>query len=70
VDVIRYTVDGSDPTASSPSYSGPFTVSTTTTVNYRAWDMAGNVEATKTQRIQRTRSRRRSLLRHRRTELP
>jgi Chitobiase/beta-hexosaminidase C-terminal domain/Bacterial Ig domain len=52
VDVIRYTVDGSDPTASSPSYSGPFTVSTTTTVNYRAWDTAGNVEATKTQRIQ------------------
>jgi hypothetical protein len=52
VDVIRYTVDGLDPTASSPSYSGPFTVSTTTTVNYRAWDTAGNVEATKTQRIQ------------------
>jgi hypothetical protein len=52
VDVIRYTLNGSDPTASSPSYSGPFTVSTTTTVNYRAWDTAGNVEATKTQRIQ------------------
>jgi Chitobiase/beta-hexosaminidase C-terminal domain/Bacterial Ig domain len=49
-DVIRYTLNGSDPTASSPSYSGPFTVSATT--NYRAWDTAGNVEATKTQRIQ------------------
>jgi Chitobiase/beta-hexosaminidase C-terminal domain len=38
VDVIRYTLNGSDPTASSPSYSGPFTVSATTTVKYRAWD--------------------------------
>jgi peptidoglycan/xylan/chitin deacetylase (PgdA/CDA1 family)/N-acetyl-beta-hexosaminidase len=52
VAVIRYTTDGSGPTASSPIYSGPFPVSTTTTVKYRAWDMAGNIENTNTQLIQ------------------
>ena len=51
VAVIRYTLDGSDPTLSSPTYTAPFTVSTTTTVKYRAWDNAGNVEATKTQLV-------------------
>jgi hypothetical protein len=49
---IHYTLDGSDPTLSSPTYSAPFTVSATTTVKYRAWDNAGNVEATHTQLIQ------------------
>jgi hypothetical protein len=49
VSVIRYTLDGSTPTAASPAYSGPFTLSATTTVKYRAWDNAGNVEATKSQ---------------------
>jgi peptidoglycan/xylan/chitin deacetylase (PgdA/CDA1 family) len=52
VRAIRYTTDGSDPTTSSTLYTGPFTVSTTTTVKYRAWDMAGNVEATKSQLLQ------------------
>jgi hypothetical protein len=52
VTAIRYTTDGSDPTASSALYTGPFTVSTTTTVKYRAWDMAGNVETTKSQLVQ------------------
>jgi peptidoglycan/xylan/chitin deacetylase (PgdA/CDA1 family) len=52
VTAIRYTTDGSDPTVSSPLYTGPFTVSTTATVKYRAWDMAGNVEATKSQLLQ------------------
>jgi N-acetyl-beta-hexosaminidase len=51
VSVIRYTLDGSDPTASSTAYSGSFSVSATTTVKYRAWDNAGNVEATNTQLI-------------------
>jgi hypothetical protein len=51
VSVIRYTLDGSDPTASSTAYSGPITVSETTTVKYRAWDNAGNVEATNAQPI-------------------
>jgi peptidoglycan/xylan/chitin deacetylase (PgdA/CDA1 family) len=51
VAVIRYTLDGSTPSASSPAYTAPFTVSTTTTVKYRAWDNAGNVETTKSQSI-------------------
>lgn len=49
---IRYTLDGSDPTATSTLYSGPFSVSVTATVKYRAWDVAGNVEATRSQEIQ------------------
>jgi peptidoglycan/xylan/chitin deacetylase (PgdA/CDA1 family) len=48
VTAIRYTLDGSEPNAGSTLYSGPFTVSSTTTVKFRAWDSAGNVEATKT----------------------
>jgi hypothetical protein len=51
VEAIRYTTDGSDPTIASPVYLTPFAVSTTTTVKYRAWDLAGNVEATKSQLI-------------------
>ena len=52
VELIRYTTDGSDPTVASPTYTAPFTVATTTTIRYRAWDNAGNVEATKAQSIQ------------------
>ena len=52
VSAIRYTTNGTDPTTSSPLYTGPLSVSATTTVKYRAWDMAGNVEATKSQLIQ------------------
>jgi peptidoglycan/xylan/chitin deacetylase (PgdA/CDA1 family) len=52
VATIRYTTDGSDPTASSPAYTAPFAVSSTTTVTFRAWDNVGNVEATKSQLIQ------------------
>jgi peptidoglycan/xylan/chitin deacetylase (PgdA/CDA1 family)/N-acetyl-beta-hexosaminidase len=52
VAVIRYTTDGSVPTASSPAYSGPFSLSSTATVRYRAWDVAGNVEATNSQLVQ------------------
>jgi peptidoglycan/xylan/chitin deacetylase (PgdA/CDA1 family) len=49
----HYTLDGSDPTLSSPAYTQPLTLSTgTTTVNFRSWDIKGNVEATKTQVIQ------------------
>jgi peptidoglycan/xylan/chitin deacetylase (PgdA/CDA1 family) len=46
VSAIRYTLDGSEPTASSSAYSGPLTVAATTTVRFRAWDVAGNVEPT------------------------
>src|SRR5207247_353207 len=52
VAVIRYTTDGTDPTTSSPLYTTPFTVSATSTVKYRAWDNAGNVEATNSALIQ------------------
>jgi peptidoglycan/xylan/chitin deacetylase (PgdA/CDA1 family) len=52
VAAIRYTLDGSNPTSASPTYTAPFTVSTTTTVKYRAWDNAGNVEATNSRLIQ------------------
>jgi Bacterial Ig domain/Chitobiase/beta-hexosaminidase C-terminal domain len=49
--VIRYTLDGSTPTAVGPAYSGPFMLSATTTVKFRAWDNAGSIEATKSQTI-------------------
>jgi hypothetical protein len=52
VSAIRYTTNGTDPTATSPLYTGPFTVSATTTVKYRAWDMVGNAEPVRTQLIQ------------------
>jgi len=55
VSSIRYTTDGSDPTLSSPTYSSAFNVNgsgTSTTVKYRSWDYAGNVEVTNTQVIQ------------------
>src|SRR5262249_6221239 len=48
---VRYTTDGSDPTISSTLYSAPFNVSASTTVKYRSWDNAGNVEATKSTAI-------------------
>src|SRR5262249_8629830 len=47
-----YTTDGTDPTTSSPTYTAPFTVSTTSTVRYRAQDTAGNLEATNAQLVQ------------------
>ena len=52
VAAIRYTLDGSAPTGSSPLYSAPFAVSETTTVRYRAWDAAGNVEAARSQIVE------------------
>jgi hypothetical protein len=49
---IRYTTDGSDPTASSGTvYGGPFSVASTTTVKYRAFDNAGNAESVHSQLI-------------------
>ena len=50
---IVYTTDGSDPSLTNGSvYTGPFSLSTTTTVRYRAYDNAGNAEAINTQLIQ------------------
>jgi hypothetical protein len=56
VAATRYTTNGSDPTSSSPVYTGPFTIPqsatlTTTTVKYRSWDNSNNAETTKTQTI-------------------
>ena len=48
VAAIRYTTDGSDPTAASPAYSAPLQLSATTTLKYRAFDNAANVEPTNT----------------------
>ncbi|HEY9305694.1 MAG TPA: chitobiase/beta-hexosaminidase C-terminal domain-containing protein, partial [Mycobacterium sp.] len=50
---IRYTTDGTDPTLTNGnSYGGAFSLATTTTVKYRAYDNAGNVEAVNSQLIQ------------------
>jgi hypothetical protein len=50
---IRYTTNGSNPTGSSPLYSGPISVDSTTTIKWRAEDNAGNVESpVKSQAVQ------------------
>lgn len=49
VDAIRYTTDGSEPTSSSPAYTGAITVDETKTIRWQAWDKAGNAESTRTQ---------------------
>jgi peptidoglycan/xylan/chitin deacetylase (PgdA/CDA1 family) len=47
----HYTTDGSTPALSSPTYTGPFPLATSATVQYRSWDNAGNVEAAHSQVI-------------------
>jgi peptidoglycan/xylan/chitin deacetylase (PgdA/CDA1 family) len=47
----HYTTDGSTPTLSSPTYTGPFPVAQTTTVTYASWDNAGNVETAHSQTV-------------------
>lgn len=51
VAATRYTIDGTTPTATSPSYLGPVTVPGGATVTYRSWDVAGNAEAPHTQSL-------------------
>jgi hypothetical protein len=52
VQVTRYTVDGSEPTATNgKTYSAAFSITKTSTVRFRSWDVAGNAEATVTQRL-------------------
>jgi hypothetical protein len=48
---LRYTTDGSAPTASSTLYTTAFTVSSTTTVKFFAVDNAGNVEPYNTRNV-------------------
>ncbi len=49
---VYYTLDGSEPTAEAGTpYDGPFSVTESTTVKYRAVDTAGNVETTRTAEI-------------------
>ncbi len=52
VSSTHYTTNGTTPSLSSPTYTGPITLSATTTIQYRSWDVAGNVEATKSRTIQ------------------
>jgi hypothetical protein len=51
VDKTYYTTDGSTPTTGSPVYTGPFTVSQTTTVRFFSTDLAGNAESPKSRLI-------------------
>ncbi len=51
VATARYTTDGSTPTLSSTAYTGPFQLTAPATVEYRSWDIAGNVEAANSQSI-------------------
>jgi hypothetical protein len=52
VDKTYYTTDGSTPTTASTVYSGPVTVSSTTTVKFFSTDQAGNAEAAQSQVVQ------------------
>lgn len=42
---IHYTLDGSMPTAASPTYTGPFNLTSSATVKYRGYDVLGNAGA-------------------------
>ncbi len=48
---IHYTLNGTTPTLSSPTYTGQIPLTSTTTVEYTAWDNAGNEGAVQTQTI-------------------
>ncbi len=53
VATIRYTLDGSEPTPTQGlTYVGPITVSSPTTIQYRAFDRAGNTEAVRSFKLQ------------------
>lgn len=49
-DQIYYTMDGSLPTTSSYAYASPITISSSTLLRFFSTDLAGNTEASKTER--------------------
>jgi hypothetical protein len=50
VSTTRYTIDTTAPTLTNGiTYTGPFTLTQTTTVKFRSWDVAGHAETTKIQ---------------------
>ena len=51
VSSIHYTLDGSTPTTSSPTYTAPFVLTSTKTVRFRAWDRAGNASSVGSQTV-------------------
>src|SRR4029077_11139572 len=51
VDKTYYTLDGSAPNTTSPQYSGPLTVSSTTTVRFFSTDVAGESETPQSQAV-------------------
>jgi peptidoglycan/xylan/chitin deacetylase (PgdA/CDA1 family) len=48
---IRYTTDGSDPSLTGTDYTGPFPLSSTSTVRWYATDVAGNAEAARSKTV-------------------
>ena len=51
ISATRYTLDGTDPSVTSPPYSAPFSLTGTTTVKFRSWDLAGNPEPVRAQTL-------------------
>jgi peptidoglycan/xylan/chitin deacetylase (PgdA/CDA1 family) len=51
VAATHYSLDGTPPTESSPTYTGQIPLSGSTTIKYRSWDQAGNAEAVQTKKI-------------------
>jgi PKD repeat protein len=51
VSSTHYTTDGTNPTLTSPTYTGPFTVAVKTQVRYASWDVSGNAEGVKSRDI-------------------
>ena len=51
VSSIHYTLDGSTPTTSSPTYTAPFVLTSTKTVRFKAWDRAGNASSVGSQTV-------------------